>query len=71
MSSKEKILIIRKDRKCDYCERQLHKGDSVSYFEGKFKRCDENDNQIGIEFFKNYMCLDCQKELCSPVYTTN
>lgn len=61
-----RFLIIRKDRKCDYCEAIFCKGTRMNFFESRMPAFDKIDNQIGIEFIKSYMCESCYTELVSP-----
>lgn len=50
---KEKIVVIRKDRKCTGCLCELSKGSKVKYVTGIFDR----------EFFFSYLCDVCDEYL--------
>jgi hypothetical protein len=57
-----KVVKIRKTHKCSYCERDRPIGTLMGFYQGRSgKFIDgsglvENDEQIGIEYWKNYLC---------------
>jgi|ETNvirome_6_1000_1030641.scaffolds.fasta_scaffold00690_6 hypothetical protein len=56
---------VRKEHKCTYCERTIKKGELAGFISGRLPRYDEDENQIGIEYFKIYECNNseqCVKE---------
>jgi hypothetical protein len=58
-----KIITTRKEHKCGTCQKAIPKKSWAEYSEHKFGVFDENEKQIGIEFYKNYMCESCHIEL--------
>jgi uncharacterized protein YlaI len=61
---KSRVVTCRKPHVCDTCQNTvIQKGDKAQYDEFRFAKYDDNDNQIGIQYGKYYMCEDCQKEL--------
>lgn len=53
----DKVVVCRKDHMCCYCSKIIKKGESANYLSGKTPKFDENDKQIGIEYFNVYYCL--------------
>jgi hypothetical protein len=51
-------IITRKNHKCTFCERTILKGSACMFDKGKAPRYDNDDNQIGIEFWKAWLCLE-------------
>ena len=52
----EKMVIARKEHRCDSCGSQIKKGDKYLYGQGKDPRFDSGDNQIGIEYYNYRIC---------------
>lgn len=51
----EAEVITRKAHDCSFCGEVIPKGSKALFYEGKTGRFDENDNQIGVEFYKNWL----------------
>jgi hypothetical protein len=62
----EKIIKIKKDRKCSCCGKQRLKGDVMFYYEGKHPKFDDDDKQIGIQYYKDWYCYDPLSEYMPP-----
>lgn len=65
---KSKIVKCRKEHDCDLCEEKIKKGETASYSQGKGAKFDEEDRQVGVEYWKSYIhanhdyetdCPDC------------
>lgn len=63
----------RKEYACQHCGRIIKTGEQYHYNEGRQPRYKEIhpldycylNEQIGIEYWKDYMCLECEHERCS------
>lgn len=62
-------LTLRKDRQCDYCfdANEMKKGKSAYFEEGRTGRYDDKDNQIGVDFYRNYACIGCHSEMTTTL----
>jgi hypothetical protein len=50
-----KTIVVRKDHPCNACDGTIKKGEKAIFYEGKGPRFDDNDKQIGIEYWKVWM----------------
>ena len=54
----EKIVTARKKWICDQCGATIEIGQRYISGSGKGPRFDDDDNQIGIQYYKFRLCLD-------------
>ena len=55
---KDKHIITRKNHKCGYCRTEIPKGSSARFVSERLPLWGENDNQIGIWYYKDWFCMD-------------
>ena len=55
-------ITTRKDHECSFCERVIPKGSLCLFDKGKAARYDNDDNQIGIQFWAAWLCLEGDKK---------
>lgn len=59
---KDKIIIARKDHKCDACEGVIIKGEKYQYMESRVPRMTEinewSEKQIGVDFIRMRLHID-------------
>ena len=53
------IVKTRKVHPCGHCKKDIAIGTKCDYQEFRFAKYDDCDKQVGIEYFKEWMCLDC------------
>ena len=58
MYSMEKIVVAKKDWKCDCCGSLISPGDKYRFLSGRAPKLDENDDQCGVEYWQCHICLD-------------
>lgn len=51
-------VVTRKPHKCDYCERIIQPNSKMTLHEYKLPKYDDEENQIGIEYYRGYTCYD-------------
>ena len=56
--SETTTIVTRKDHPCSYCEKIIKKGEKAFFYTGRTPTYDEDDNQIGIEYFKEWVHAD-------------
>ena len=71
-----KEIKARKEWICDKCGGVIHKGEVYCLEESRFPKYDDNDNQIGVEFYKhryhNRECINALLYVGNPkVYIEN
>jgi len=62
----KKIVKIRKPRKCPFCEGMMNVGEMAAYYEERYPKYNDDDIQIGIEYFKGWYHANidmCEKNL--------
>ncbi len=52
------MIKCHKPHKCDYCGHEIQKGEQARYYEGRAPRYDDNDNQVGISYYRGWLCAD-------------
>jgi hypothetical protein len=57
MAKIDKVVKTRKSHKCSCCESNIPRGSFAIYTNWKGARYDDNENQIGVEFHRNYYCF--------------
>ncbi len=54
----DKIVRVRKDRICDACLKRIKKGELCNFYSGRNPRYNDDDEQIGIEYFHGWLHRD-------------
>lgn len=54
----DKIVKTRKDHTCDMCNEIIPKAKKAMFYSGRSPKYDNNEKQIGIEYFKGYFHLE-------------
>ena len=63
----EKIVKTRVDHKCGHCNKIIKAGTKAFYMEGRYPKFEGNgfdEKQIGIEYFKVYLCHESDGDTC-------
>lgn len=66
----EKIVTTRKVHSCDCCGAEIEKGTEARYYQVRVPKydndfCNEDERQIGVEYFKGYLHAD--SNICNTV----
>ena len=64
-------IITRKDHECTFCERVIPKGSTCMFSKGRCGRHDDDDKQIGIEYWSAYLCPEGDRGCVEPLKTNN
>jgi len=54
----KKVVIARKEYKCAHCGKPILIGEKYTLGKGRDPKLDDDDNQIGIEYYQYRLCLE-------------